>query len=409
MKAIVFLILFLSSLGSLQASPLRIVEAAKEEKADTLREMPTLLVFSRTAGFRHSSIPAGVEAIRGLARQYGWKVDWTENPARFNDSILSRYQVLIFLNTVGDVLNDSQQEAFETFIRSGKGFVGVHAAADTEHEWPFYKKLIGRQFVTHPAPQTATLYPLTADFAGLDGFRDSLSFYEEWYEYTEPYSDSLRYLIRVDTHSYDTRSASGPSKMGAFHPISWYQEMEGARIFYTGLGHMDATYQHPAFLQHLAAGISWAIDGRRVSPQALRFGGLRTCIYYVPDMQQGITWYAQAFGTSPYFVEPYYAGFAIADFELGLMPLPASAKTQPEPPPANLPRDPKKKSPLRPDIQSVSPVAYWTCEDVNATYQSLLILGASKVEAPESVGEGIEAAVVRDPWGNLIGLISKAP
>src|SRR6201991_294199 len=116
------------------------------------------LVFSKTAGFRHDSIPQGIAAIQALGTEKNWQGGASEDASLFTDSVLSHYDVVIFVSTTGDFLNDTQQAAFERFIRSGKGYVGIHAAADAEYTWPWYDKLVGANFRNHPAgTPTATV------------------------------------------------------------------------------------------------------------------------------------------------------------------------------------------------------------------------------------------------------------
>ena len=231
--------------------------------ASTPSAQPKILVFSKTGGFRHSSIPTGIQTLRDLGTQLGYGVDATEDSTRFSESGLAPYAAVVFMSTTGDILNEAQQAAFEKFIASGKGFVGVHAAADTEYEWPFYRALVGRQFVQHPEHQAGTILPVTLDFPGMAGFGDSVRLFEEWYEYSEPYADDLTYLYRVDTNSYSQRGGKGASKMGEFHPLGWYHEHGGGRAFYTGIGHMDETFAMPFFRDHLAAGLAWAVTGEK--------------------------------------------------------------------------------------------------------------------------------------------------
>ena len=223
-----------------------------------------VLVFSKTAGFRHSSIEVGAVALQQIGRELGYEVDWTEDAGRFSDGGLAGYAAVVFLSTTGDVLDRAQEEAFERFIAGGGGFVGVHAAADTEYDWPFYRELVGRQFVQHPEHQRATILPVDRDFPGMTGFGDSLTLYEEWYEYTEPYTDGLHYLYRVDTASYTRAGWKGACRMGEFHPLGWYHEYGGGRSFYTGIGHMGATFELPFFRTHLAGGLRWAVTGAGV-------------------------------------------------------------------------------------------------------------------------------------------------
>ncbi len=116
-----------------------------------------VLVFSKTAGFRHDAIPVGIQTIQALGGANNFTVTATENAALFATANLAQYEAVIFLNTTGDVLNAAQQTAFEAGIGSGGGYVGVHAAADTEYSWPFYGNLVGAWFPLHPAQQNATV------------------------------------------------------------------------------------------------------------------------------------------------------------------------------------------------------------------------------------------------------------
>src|SRR5690349_15184345 len=118
----------------------------------------TVLVFSKTTGFRHDSIPQGIAAIEALGAEHGFAVDSTEDAARFTDAALARYQVVAFLNTTGDILNAGEKAAFERYVRSGGGFVGIHSASDTEYGWPWYGRLVGTWFASHPQIQRATVH-----------------------------------------------------------------------------------------------------------------------------------------------------------------------------------------------------------------------------------------------------------
>ena len=117
-----------------------------------------VLVFSKTTGFRHDSIPQGVAAIKALGAEHGFAVDSTEDAARFTDVGLARYRVVVFLSTTGDILDDGQKAAFERYIRSGGAFAGIHSASDTEYQWPWYGRLVGAYFANHPEIQRATIH-----------------------------------------------------------------------------------------------------------------------------------------------------------------------------------------------------------------------------------------------------------
>ena len=321
-------------------------------------------------------------------------MDWTEDAARFGDSLLAPYSAVVFLSTTGDVLDSAQQLAFERYIAGGKGYVGIHAAADTEYEWPFYRALVGRQFVQHPHHQDGTIHVEATDFPGMAGFGDSLRLYEEWYEYTEPYADDLTYLYRIDTNSYEQRGWKGPSKMGAFHPLGWYHEYGGGRAFYTGLGHMDATFELPAFREHLAAGLHWAMTGALEAPNERVALGLRKAVYEVGDLAAAKTWYANAFAVAPSIDEPTYVGFDLGGHELGLRLAPRQTLGTT-----------KSKRPQA-SAKTTNVRSYWRVRDIKKIYKALLAAGASPDVAPERDREGTVTASVVDPWGNVVGLIS---
>jgi type 1 glutamine amidotransferase len=221
-----------------------------------------VLVFSKTAGWHHDAIQAGVGAMQDLGKLHDFGVFWTEDAKRvMNDAELSKYQAVVFLLTTGDVLDDEQQAAFERYIRKGGGFVGVHSASDTEYGWPWYTRMVGHMFKTHPAVQTAVLQVRERNFPGMERFAPRNLFTDEWYEFGPATSSKLTYLLSVDESTYKPETGKGTG-MGAFHPISWYQPYEGGRAFYTALGHIGATYRDPVFLHHLYGGIYWAATGR---------------------------------------------------------------------------------------------------------------------------------------------------
>lgn len=226
-----------------------------------------VLLFSKTAGFHHESINDGVTAIRKLGERHHFSVNWQENASVFNDRQLENIDVVIFLNTTGDILNDEQQAAFEKFIQSGKGFVGIHSASDTEYDWEWYTKMVGHMFKIHPQIQTAKLQVIDRNFPGLSTLPDEFLWTDEWYEFSEAKSNDLNYIIKIDEGSYDPKVKWGDNVgegMGDMHPMAWYHEYDGGRTFYTGLGHVPAVYQDPMFLAHLYGGIYWAAKGKGV-------------------------------------------------------------------------------------------------------------------------------------------------
>ena len=204
-----------------------------------------VLLFTKTNGFHHTSVNEGVTAIRELAVRHHFTVDWHEDASIFNDEKLKNYQAVIFLLTTGDILNDEQQAAMERFIRSGKGFVGIHSASDTEYDWDWYTKMVGRTFHIHPEIQTAELTVTNRKFPGLERMPDRFLWTDEWYEFGAERIKGLNYILTVDEQTFNPKVAWGEKKsegMGKFHPIAWYHDYDGGRAFYTALGHLPATY-----------------------------------------------------------------------------------------------------------------------------------------------------------------------
>jgi cytochrome c len=215
------------------------------------QERPRILVFSKTAGYRHASIGVGKKALLELGQEHGFDVDTTEDASVFNEENLRRYNTVIFLSTTGNVLDLQQQGAFRRYIQAGGGFVGVHAASDTEYEWPWFGRLTGAYFKSHPKIQEARIVALKPTF-GDDSLQQSVLRTDEWYNYRSIGTD-LEVLYNLDEESYQ----GGIN--GKDHPIVWYHEFDGGRAFYTGMGHTDESYADPFFRNHLWQGIRYAL------------------------------------------------------------------------------------------------------------------------------------------------------
>ncbi|MGI5523927.1 ThuA domain-containing protein [Micromonospora sp. CA-259024] len=214
----------------------------------------SVLVFSKTAGFRHDSIPTGIAAIQQLGVANGFTVDNSEDGAAFNDANLAKYKAVIWLSTTGDVLNADQQAAFERYVKAGGGYVGIHAASDTEYSWAWYGDLVGAYFANHPQNQQATVKVEDHAHPSTAGLPDRWSRFDEWYNYqTNPRPD-VHVLASLDEKSY----TAGAGAMGADHPIAWCQDFDGGRSWYTGGGHTRESYAEPEFLSHLLGGIRTA-------------------------------------------------------------------------------------------------------------------------------------------------------
>lgn len=224
------------------------------------------LLVTKTAGWHHESINEGVTAIKELATRNFFNVQWHQEGTTVTDKYLENFQVIIFLNTTGDIFKEDEQKAIEKFIKAGKGFVGIHSASDTEYGWDWYTKLVGRMFKIHPAIQTAKLRLTENKFSGLDQFTDGQFWTDEWYEFSPETTTDLKYILAVDETSYNAKVQWGEKKgegMGSFHPVAWYHDYDGGRSFYTALGHMPSVYSEPAFLNHIYAGIYWAATGKK--------------------------------------------------------------------------------------------------------------------------------------------------
>ncbi|WP_405397492.1 ThuA domain-containing protein [Maribacter sp. Asnod2-G09] len=215
---------------------------------------PKVLVFSKTMGFKHGSIPAGVAAIQKLGTENGFAIDTTKNAELFTDENLKQYSAVIFLSTTGNVLDQFQEAAFERYIQAGGGYVGVHAAADTEYDWGWYNDLAGAQFLSHPRGMpTADFIIKDKNFVATQFFTDSVwNRTDELYNYKNINPD-INVLMTLDESTYEG------GKNGDFHPIAWYHDFDGGRAFYTGGGHADASFTEDLFLKHLLGGIQYAI------------------------------------------------------------------------------------------------------------------------------------------------------
>jgi hypothetical protein len=224
------------------------------------------LLVTTTNGWHHESLHSGVLAIKELSVKNFFDVVLFENPRGFTDKYLEQFKVVIFLNTTGDILDSAAQKVMERFIQSGKGFVGIHSASDTEYDWEWYTKLVGRMFHIHPAVQTARLKIVDNSFPGLQGFEGGKAWTDEWYEFGPEKVKGLNYILAVDETTYNAKVQWGEKKgegMSPIHPVAWYHNYDGGRSFYTALGHIPAVFSDEAFLNHLYEGIFWAATGRK--------------------------------------------------------------------------------------------------------------------------------------------------
>lgn len=218
----------------------------------------TILVFSKTADFRHKSIEVGVDAMKKLGRDRGFDVVATENTDLFTGDKLSQFDAIMFLNTSGDLFTDEEEAVFQQYVRTGGGVVGIHLAAGTEMKytiWTWFMKLMGGRFTYHPKRQEATMIITDTEDPTTRHLQNPWRIYGEWYNYNN-LSPDIHVLISMDETSYDF---GNKKPMGDFHPLAWKHEFEGARVFYTGLGHTEEEYRDPDFLEHVYQGILFAV------------------------------------------------------------------------------------------------------------------------------------------------------
>lgn len=216
-----------------------------------------VLVITTTNGFRHKSIPKAVEKMRDWSIAQKWKINFTDDSTQVNNKVLDKTDVLVFLNTKGNILGESEREALVNYINKGGGFVGIHLESGTETEWSWFHQLIGAEFKDHPEVQSARMFvDHTFKHPSIDHLGDTWQIVDKWYNFKESVLPHVNVLLSLDENSY------GGTKMGKDHPIAWYHYYEGGRVFYTGLGHNNEIYDNEDYKKHVVGAINWA--GKRI-------------------------------------------------------------------------------------------------------------------------------------------------
>ena len=217
-----------------------------------LEKPKKVLVFTKTAGFRHDNIEEGVKVLSGLLKDQNMQMFHTEDANVFLADSLNNFDAVLFFSTTGDIFNADQKEAFQTFLKSGKGFMGIHAATDTEHNWPWYNGLVGAYFASHPAVQEAKIDVKNRKHLATKHLPKVWMHKDEWYDFSNVKPD-LKILMTLDESSYKD------GKMGDFHPIAWYQVYDGIKVFYTGLGHTKESLHEPNFQKQIIGGLKYVL------------------------------------------------------------------------------------------------------------------------------------------------------
>ncbi|MEV8097504.1 ThuA domain-containing protein [Kitasatospora sp. NPDC085879] len=213
-----------------------------------------ILIHTRNLLFPHESVVDGVRALQELGADHGFEVDSTDEPSEFRPGSLRRYAAVVFLSTGGDVLDEPGRDALRAHLGAGNGWMGVHCAAGTEMEWPWYEGLIGARFHSHPPIQTATVRTADGNHPATSHLPPAWTWTDEWYNFrTDPREQGARVLLTVDEDGYEG------GLMGPGHPIAWSGEHDGAPTFYTSLGHAPEAYRDACFRAHLLGGVRHAL------------------------------------------------------------------------------------------------------------------------------------------------------
>ncbi|MFM1830358.1 MAG: hypothetical protein RLZZ558_698 [Planctomycetota bacterium] len=232
--------------------PIIVVPALGMDWSPEQANLPRVLVFTRTLGYRHQSIPAGVRTIQEIGHGL-WITEHTEDPTMFRADRLGGFRAVIFLSTTGNVLDALGQRDFEAWVRNGGGYVGVHAASDTEHEWPWYGELVGAWFRNHTDVIAAVVTVERPDGPGMRGLPQPWRRTDEWYAFQTNPRPHTQVLASLDD------AQMGEAGMGGDHPIAWCHAMDRGRAWYTGMGHTVESFAEPLFRGHLREGIRWAM------------------------------------------------------------------------------------------------------------------------------------------------------
>ncbi len=217
--------------------------------------------------YHYEYIPIARRSFEDLARHHQFQLTYTSDPAIF-ETDLKKFAVIVFLNTPAEVLNEKQRKAFQDYVHAGGGVMLVHKAIATAREWDWYERLIGRSFINHPYVQTAVVHVTDPNFPAAFPIPSHWIWSDEWYVYTAPYSNDLKTVLTVDEATYDPlRIWAGQTAhaMGTDHPVAWYHQFEGARVFVTALGHMADLYTDQVYLEHLYGGLWWAATGKGIA------------------------------------------------------------------------------------------------------------------------------------------------
>jgi len=217
------------------------------------------LVYTSPDYYHDVVIPTAISEFKKMAAKHFFEMEWTQQASRFNGDELKDYAVIVFLHANGGSLDNEQMKSLKQFVRQAGGFVGIHATSVTQEQDEWFQKLVGRVFIGHPEKQTAVINVIDKNFPACMHLPDHWLWTDEWYDFGEALTDSMHVLLTVDESTYNAING-----MGDFHPVSWYQEYDGGRSFYTAMGHLEIHYSDARFLDHIYGGIYWAATGKGI-------------------------------------------------------------------------------------------------------------------------------------------------
>jgi type 1 glutamine amidotransferase len=223
------------------------------------RPLDRVLYFTYSAGYRHEVIPLSKAILTQLGKNSGvFDVIATEDASEFSTDNLKRYAAVMFYTTGELPMSHAEKAALLNFVRSGRGFLGIHSATDTFYTWPDYLDLIGGYFNGHPWHQAVTIEvadpgdPLVA-FLG-----SSLQFEDEIYQISDFDYRGSRVLLRLDPSSVDLGKPGVHQRFYGW-PLAWTRVYGQGRVFYTALGHEASVWQDIRYQRILTNAILWSM------------------------------------------------------------------------------------------------------------------------------------------------------
>jgi len=225
------------------------------------KNLMNIAMITKTIEFRHDNIPVAVDALQKLASENNWNLMHTEDSTWFSADNLENQDLIIFLQTTGDIFDENQQQAIQSFVENGGGLLTIHTGTVTENNWPWYMEMMGAKFAGHPPVQSGKLIIENHDHPATSFLNDSVWIIEdEWYSFDRNPRADVDVLISIDESSYDVddnKWFEGVNQRMGDHPLVWHRDAGKGRIFQTALGHPQEHYADPLFLKHIHGAIKW--------------------------------------------------------------------------------------------------------------------------------------------------------